>query len=136
MCLAVGGLHGFLHGFYAEGTSLALFFDQNEENAVYDQGNGNDDIIHQMRIQKVIQEKAENGSRHNTEDDLAKELDQWLAQYELKARDQMKQVPNAGEYPDHYRRVRVNFRRSQLQNPERRPALPYKYTDPKLTWIF
>lgn len=69
-------------------------------------------------------------------DDMAKELDHWLDKYEKQVIAQMKQVPNAGEYPMHYSRVRKNFRKFQLQNPARRPALPYKYTDPKLTWIF
>ncbi len=69
-------------------------------------------------------------------DDMASELDHWLAKYEKQVIEQMKKVPNSGEYPAHYSRVRKNFRKFQLQNPERRPALPYKYTDPKLTWIF
>ena len=69
-------------------------------------------------------------------DNMAKELDAWLKKYEPSLIKEMKQVPNSGEYPMHYSRVRVNFRRFQLDNPARRPALPYKYTDPKLTWIF
>ncbi|MBQ7207815.1 MAG: hypothetical protein IJS01_08465 [Lentisphaeria bacterium] len=74
--------------------------------------------------------------RNGGKDDMAKELDDWLARYEPRMRAQMKQVPNAGDYPEHYRKVRINFRRSQLQNPARRPSLPYKYTDPKLAWMF
>ena len=74
--------------------------------------------------------------RNGGKDNMAKELDAWLKKYEPKLIQEMKQVPNAGEYPMHYSRVRKNFRRFQLDDPARRPALPYKYTDPKLTWIF
>ena len=74
--------------------------------------------------------------RAGGKDNMAKELDLWLKKYEPALIREMKQVPNAGEYPMHYSRVRKNFRRFQLDNPARRPALPYKYTDPKLTWIF
>jgi len=74
--------------------------------------------------------------RNGGKDDMAEELDRWLLRYEPQMRAQMKRVPNAGNYPEHYRKVRINFRRSQLQNPARRPSLPYKYSDPKLTWMF
>ena len=74
--------------------------------------------------------------RAGGQDNMAEELDSWLAKYDEKLINEMKQVPNAGDYPNHYSRVRKNFRKFQLDNPARRPALPYKYTDPKLTWIF
>ena len=74
--------------------------------------------------------------RNGGKDDMSKELDQWLKQYEPQLRAQMKRVPNAGNYPEHYRKVRMNFRRSQLQNPARRPSLPFKYSNGKLMWMF
>ncbi len=74
--------------------------------------------------------------RNGGKDNMAAELDAWLKKYEPALIKEMKQVPNAGDYPMHYSRVRKNFRRFQLDDPARRPALPYKYTDPKLTWIF
>ena len=74
--------------------------------------------------------------RNGGKDDMAEELDRWLLRYEPQMRAEMKRVPNAGNYPEHYRKVRINFRRSQLQDPARRPSLPYKYSDPKLTWMF
>ncbi len=74
--------------------------------------------------------------RAGGKDNMAKELDAWLEKYESRMINEMKQVPNSGDYPNHYSKVRKNFRKFQLDNPARRPALPYKYTDPKLTWIF
>lgn len=65
----------------------------------------------------------------------AKPLDDWLAAWDEPVKKLMASVPGAGDYPAHYSRVRVNFRKHQLDDPARRPALPYKYGDPRLTFI-
>ena len=74
--------------------------------------------------------------RNGGKDNMKSDLDLWMKQYGKKVFDEMSRVPSAGNIPTHYDNVRVNYWKAQMNNPERRPGVPYKYSDPKLMWIF
>ena len=74
--------------------------------------------------------------RTGGKDNMKADLDLWMKNYGKKVFDEMSRVPSAGNTPSHYDKVRVNYWRAQMNDPERRPGVPYKYSDPKLMWIF
>lgn len=74
--------------------------------------------------------------RAGGKDNMKADLDLWMKTYGKKVFDEMSRVPSAGNIPTHYDNVRVSYWRAQMNNPKRRPGVPYKYSDPKLMWIF
>lgn len=74
--------------------------------------------------------------RNGGKDNMKADLDLWMKNYGKQVFDEMSRVPSAGNIPTHYDNVRVNYWRAQMDRPERRPGVPYKYSDPKLMWMF
>ena len=74
--------------------------------------------------------------RAGGKDNMKADLDHWMKTYGKQVFDEMSRVPSAGNIPTHYDNVRVSYWKAQLNNPKRRPGVPYKYSDPKLMWIF
>ena len=74
--------------------------------------------------------------RNGGKDNMKADLDHWMKSYGKQVFDEMSRVPSAGNIPTHYDNVRVSYWRAQMDKPERRPGVPYKYSDPKLMWMF